>query len=854
MFGAKDLGIAVDWKFQFKSEGSSLDPLPCTVFVDTGNKLTYGIIDTHQAVGHESSSSALVANPHFVLNHLMQGLNETYARGFGFERNEITFIYCTHANPDWDSVASFCLCDHLVREGKFPAGYQALTEAADEIDQGRVRIADAPVRPFTVYNAIINNQEDRDECARRAKEEDEANWESLAQEKFFGQALLLGCEMLNLILAGKPKTKDAFLRPMQMTGEFEKFSKYAEMLIEDKQKFEENEEELVEKFDLELPVHPIGTTKSNEREIYKRTKAFAFRKGPPTSQLFKFWVRQQPEYGVMLVPKPGMKKWVVSVDPHSDYTLHRLGYILEKEETKARDGKPSRARRGPARWGDEKYCDNQDPWYDGRDKQYSIVDSPYSGTDLEYDDIKRVLQGRFYGVNLSVQPKIRLYYFFEQKGLQNPDAEKTQPLAGIPGAVQFIQQIGFDRLTIDCGAQSENFSATICSSQVTKHGVLEIVVEKFEGLSDSVDCQNLILEELPEIVQMVELAAVSSLLPEIEEKYGFENHVWGSQCLKLIEMQDLDLNFHDQSKIKFLLEKLCNADVEKQKLEDVYSSTSSLDLVSGINTVCLTSSSDYDGAASFRSKVFFYVLFLKTAYRCFSERLGKTAEKLSGDLPANTIALRHEIQEIQKDYAQFLASYAVSTVELSLDGKVQNFYNRVTNALSLDAQRKSTAEDMRGLADLADSLDQELTKERADKLNAFLATLGVLSLGEVLFMVFDKRFTIDPPPVDKGMAFLGLCSFSFLVGVLVWLFLKVHKKRVRNQVDGVIPHSQIGDPRTGLLKVFLASFAVLLVGGLIYICGERLAAPAHPVLVFSSLSGIALLSGVLVWLFAVWKK
>ncbi|MGE4550621.1 MAG: hypothetical protein AAEJ57_04465, partial [Opitutales bacterium] len=818
MFGAKDLGIGVNWKFRFISQGSTVDPLPCTVFVDTGNQLTYGVIDTHHAASHESSCSAIAANPHFVLNHLMRGLNETYAKGFGFERDEMEFIFCTHEDPDWDSLTSFFLCDYLIREGTLPSFCKYLSESTDEVDQGRSQIGDDPVRPFTLYNAIINNREDWVECQKRAKANDEANWQAVTHQEFSSNAMTMGCELLNLIidvcsdgnvtgsdfivpseldkdfvklelqhralfewsqvsgkhpkvtaiqkledepapepetdhhigvivargdhwveicpdgsdetirlaLANGPKSKEAFLEPITMTGKFEKFSKYADMLLKDKEKFQEDVRDLVEIFDLELPTHQAGAKQFHKGKIYEPTKAFAFRKKHPSCQLFKFWVRQQKKYGVMLVPNsigstfPGLKSWTISVDPHSKFSLHRLGYVLEQQENKARKGKSERFRSKPARWNDEQYSDNQDPWYDGRDKQFSIVASPISGTDLTYEDIKRVLQSRFHGVNVTTPPGICLYYFFEQKDQQNPGTERIKPLKLIPGSLEFIRRIEFDLLKIDVGAKSENFSAAIYSSDMTQHGVLEIVVEKLD------DGQNLILEELDAIVERVEKEVTTTLLPKIEREHGFENYIWGAQCLKLIELQDLDLNFHDPTKIQLLLEKVCNSTLDREKLQDILSvtRTSSLDLVSGSNTVCLITSEGEE--ETFRKKVLFYALFLKTAYRRFSERLRQTAEELSTEVAASKFALRYEILEIQKDYAQFLGSFDVSTIELSLDGKVQTFFRQVTSTLGLEEQRKATAEDMQGLADLADSLDQELTKERADKLNGFLAFLGVL--------------------------------------------------------------------------------------------------------------------------------
>ena len=72
-------------------------------------------------------------------------------------------------------------------------------------------------------------------------------------------------------------------------------------------------------------------------------------------------------------------------------TLLGLGAALERLESAARKG-TGKERTGPPRWNDGS-CDNEDPWFDGRGHDYTIVDSPRSGTYLSRKDVYDLVSG-----------------------------------------------------------------------------------------------------------------------------------------------------------------------------------------------------------------------------------------------------------------------------------------------------------------------------------------------------------------------------------------------------------------------------------------------------------------------------
>jgi hypothetical protein len=74
--------------------------------------------------------------------------------------------------------------------------------------------------------------------------------------------------------------------------------------------------------------------------------------------------------------------------------------MLEQAETsKRKKNGEGYVRKGHPRF-EKEYCDNDDPWYDGRGHGYTIVDSPNVGTILKYDEIIAILKDLYSDANL----------------------------------------------------------------------------------------------------------------------------------------------------------------------------------------------------------------------------------------------------------------------------------------------------------------------------------------------------------------------------------------------------------------------------------------------------------------------
>ena len=141
------------------------------------------------------------------------------------------------------------------------------------------------------------------------------------------------------------------------------------------------------------------------------TRAAAFvLNGEPKSNLNKYWVRADgfpyfvcPYRANLKSPEPQFERIILSLDPNwrdPDYrlplSLRGLGHALELAECAARGSHDERAK--VPRWPE---ATNDDPWYDGRGHDYTIIDAPRCGTVLPYETVKAIATGRFFEVPLA---------------------------------------------------------------------------------------------------------------------------------------------------------------------------------------------------------------------------------------------------------------------------------------------------------------------------------------------------------------------------------------------------------------------------------------------------------------------
>ncbi|WP_449536239.1 hypothetical protein [Ferdinandcohnia sp. Marseille-Q9671] len=369
-------------------ENEQLRIVPNRIFLDTGNKLTLGAIDLHkyedgylyQNRVYHSTTGVITCSPNYVLDQLK-------------DPKSVEII--VHSEPDFDCFASAYLTRELILNGKLPKHHQKLAEYVEKVDQGLVQHSDSYVyTPYAIAHAIY-------ESIRLENT-------NLTPDEYNQKVLARGMELIEFLisrldeLAGE--NRDLFNPAILYEGC--PFDKEFSLIEEDYQKFLADVNNLCERTSLLLPLV------DNNKEESKLVKALQW-KSPPTCLLHKYWARRAgytltfiPIYSkrkIIIDKEFAVNRVIISVDPTSDVCLSQLGQQLEQEECKKElellgDAHSTWRDRGSRRFQEE-WCTNNDPWYDGRAFNYTIVDTPRTGSLLSIEEMKDIMEGYFLKVS-----------------------------------------------------------------------------------------------------------------------------------------------------------------------------------------------------------------------------------------------------------------------------------------------------------------------------------------------------------------------------------------------------------------------------------------------------------------------
>jgi hypothetical protein len=753
MFGLDKLNIKVSWNFRIVPTLYKVEPMSGVLVCDFGGKLTSGVIDPHGR-GYLSATAAIAAEPHLVLNHLLGPVNQAYQSGQTVNLKEIEFEFYLRRNH-WDALCCFVLSDFLIKTGTLPSWTNKLVESANLADHGKVVLSeDQSTAPIMLFHALVAEHKEN-------------------VENIFSEGLKLLRTIGEFSVNSTFNGPNPFLSSLPIDSLFKPFLRLGKLNEEDFAIFSV-EIESADQFHVSLPYKD----EENSNLLEQKVKCLMF-KVPPKSRLFVHWARSTQSIDLLVVPsirnnRNKISHWFISVDPESKFNLYRLGYRLELEEKKARKKANYEERGGEPRWGDSQYSDNEDPWYDGRDHNFTLVDSPHSGTVLSDPKlIRSILESRFYGVNLNAfvsnsasKPRFFSYMFFEIDSYESSSTkfpQEVRPFEKLRDAFSYVKQISFfqpnlDKLTHPDKTLSD-YSLNLYASSVTKHAVLEIESVRDPG--------NIKLEDVPQFLKKFRTDALE-IGKWVESEFDLNSKVWGRMGFSLLLFMDPDLNFHDEDKIRRILGELINCPVSLEEVQSMKNQPKGNDVISSSTSVCVLRQSSSKARDEDRRLIALYALFVKTAYRRFSQRLEPlTKNEDLGD------AL-DQILNIQRDFSRFLASNDFSSTEISLDGDITNFFEAMSTSLALEEQKQETNLEMQLIGNLASSFENREQARRSAKLSIFVVLLSLFAVCDFIY-AFSSDFLSEPTESLPRLAMtLGSVSFLGIIASIVLLRRKKH--------------------------------------------------------------------------------
>ncbi len=308
-----------------------------------------------------------------------------------------------HTNPDFDCFASAYLAKYYIQHKEFPENYEEIVKYAELIDSGKLKLnPNELLTPYSFTHVLSISIE-------RNKFNSIYDFQVAYLER--------GLELIEYIfkrLSELTETERSIYNPTFFNNNHP-FKREERLVLEDYQKYQYDLQTICEKRSMRLP-----TLNGSSRKVDG-----LFWNDIPTCSMDRLWARGDIDspsgsgYVFTFIPKeikhtPGIiinefesesiqdairttSQVIISVDGNSDVTLVDLGKQLEIEERKMEYiifgetlKEKWRSRDPKKRRFTDAWFDSCDPWYDGRNYQYQIVDAPQIGSLLRLEQIKDI--------------------------------------------------------------------------------------------------------------------------------------------------------------------------------------------------------------------------------------------------------------------------------------------------------------------------------------------------------------------------------------------------------------------------------------------------------------------------------
>lgn len=427
-----DLQLEISWRFRFIGPGNQVAPATDIVWIDTGGHCASGIIDHHGSNQEKTCAAMLVVNrADFVHEHLvgpwLSAARTTQVVGLKWKPTIVT-----HFAPDFDAIAASLLAIEMVEKGGFPKWGESLAHYALDVDQGRstcrkkLNSAELSIEPDLHMLILVMTNLDIDcltnlwsvlkdspTVIKLSPVTEPANDKNL-------QLLLSGISIVHEACSranGVPLLNGGFAENIlnsihSAIGTQDWFGRAITILNKelalDFEKFVKVDQPAIEECDIKLPTYDgIGMRTSPAAFVLKPTeskcdkyyiRAFGGKSGKPRELTV---ISKSTADGIKALQK--RFHTIISVDPvfaektnQLPVNLAGLGAELERNEQLQRKklDVSDLKRHGNARY--KEVPNIADPWYDGRDHDFTIVDGPRDPSVLSPEQIVSLVQDTFW--------------------------------------------------------------------------------------------------------------------------------------------------------------------------------------------------------------------------------------------------------------------------------------------------------------------------------------------------------------------------------------------------------------------------------------------------------------------------
>ncbi len=752
MLSLNDLRITPIWRIRKIGFISQIDSLPGNIFIGCGGSVEEGVLDP-QDTPYKSATELLFQRNELAFNHFLRGLNENYQSGLKPQIQELELTICIK-NVNWDALCCYVLCSHLIRTGGFPNWVRDLVESANTVNQGEANLDGYGSAPFALFYALTHQVRDND------------------LQTVFSKGKDLIEDIVQLRKSEDRRSANTFLSPVQNK------ERYSELIaineIDHKNFIKDHEAGDV--ITVQLPYSEEG----NQEETRNATVLFLDR--IPQSRLFIYWGRVN--FDLLVYQKNERDSegvhWSFSIQPKTGFSLRGLGYFLEKHEASIR-----KDRKGLPRWGDENYSDNNDPWYDGRNHQYCLVETPKSGTGIRTpDELKLLLKSDWHSITFggtahqSHPVHFTFVYFVTRKEAKEETSESFwkgwndwSPFYAVSSASKILKEASFK--VYDSGPHGCTFYTSKVSSSVLVAVTPKArEIERMEEIPSLINEMRLVarnqlreaIEKLPEFIR-IDFSSFAKLLEankEIPEFQSVESFIH-------VSVSNPDLRVHSEGRIKETLISIKSAlrgslheGTTPELLQELIDGKRNIDLIdlSSCISIFFEEAKENIESVRYTKKMFIlYSLFIKSCYQQFSQKLKPIPVQRDGE---------KQVLAVQKLFSRFLTDYDFVATELSADSKIVDFAKDLFDKIYLEEQKLETVQEMKFHSDLSNSLANEKQREFTNKIQLGFFVLAGLSLCDFLYEFLDglKNQNVFPYELFKEPYSTSLNgTLAFLLGL-----------------------------------------------------------------------------------------